>query len=99
MPGEKNIKKDIDVTISKAIRPSVTGKKTLSRVEAYKSKTRDAIKTIYSNKENLGLIDASGQPVKKLPESLTDLSRAVENVRKITFKYRKWFIYTSRNTW
>ncbi len=80
-----NINKTIDTAITKAIRPSVSGKKSMGQVTKYYDKARMAINTIYNNKSELQFIDEAGQVTNKLPESLSEFSSAIEQTKNKVF--------------
>lgn len=83
---EKELNKTIDVGISKAIRPGVETQRNFSQVEKYKNNAREAIKQIVGNKENLQLIDENGDVVSKLPETLTEMSQALDQTKGQIYK-------------
>jgi len=85
-PLENRINGIIDTAISKAIRPSVMGKKTFGQMQGYYTNAREAVKTVYKNKDNLGLTDEYNQPTKKLPENLNEFSQAIQNTKENIFK-------------
>ena len=81
-----NVDKIIDTSIERAVRPSVTGKQSSADIEKYKTKSRDAVKTIVANKSNLKLADEAGEAVTRLPESLSDFGSAVSQTKTQIFK-------------
>ncbi len=76
----------IDTGIAKGIRPSVAGKKTSSQVGEYAQKARDAVRTIFANKDNLRLTDEFGEQTAKLPQSLVQFGQAIEQTKRAIFK-------------
>ncbi|MFZ2151815.1 MAG: hypothetical protein WAV09_01760, partial [Minisyncoccia bacterium] len=68
----------------KAIRPSV--KQSISKAASYKEKASKAVETIVRNKAGLQLLDEAGQPVSKLPESIDDLSKAIQQTKQSLYK-------------
>jgi len=80
-PFPKDTMQYMDEAFIKAVRPSVVGKRTRSQVLKYKKETRVAVDTILSNKKNLRFMDEGGQVVNRLPESLDDLSSAIQQTK------------------
>jgi hypothetical protein len=78
---ENKLEPTINKAISKAIRPSVSGKLSSSQVSNYYNKARQSIQTIYENKDNLKFLDEAGNPVLKLPESLSEFSYAIDQTK------------------
>ena len=75
-PVAKKVDDMIDVAISKAIRPSVVGKRTYSDITKYKKQARDAIKTIHEDKTT------------PRPRNLDELSQAIhKNKTRIFSEY------------
>lgn len=83
---EKVLERVIDKGINKAIRPSVSGKGTASQLAKHKESSREAVKAIIRNKENLNLTDEVGRKVNKLPETLEEFSQAIENTKRNIFR-------------
>lgn len=81
MGSNKNIDTVIDTAINKAIRPSVAGKSTSSQTSGYSNRARQAVQTIYDNKNNLQFLDEAGQPTNRLPETLKDFSSSIEQTK------------------
>jgi hypothetical protein len=82
-----NINKVIDKSIDKAIRPSVVGKRTATQTAQYYNNARQAVQTIYENKNNL-VFDDINNPMgytNKLPESLREFSSAIEQTKNNVF--------------
>jgi hypothetical protein len=83
------IEKDLDNVISshmmKAVRPSVAGKKSYSQFKKTMADSKDAVKAIVANKENLNLTDEFGDVVEGLPQNLRHFSQAIENTKKHVF--------------
>jgi len=79
--GERRVAQTINNGISKAIRPSVSGKQDAGQVKAYYKNADEAVKTIVENKEAVRLPDEAGQLVNRLPESLEDFSQAISQTK------------------
>ncbi len=78
----------IDTAINKAIKPSTGGKTTFAQVQNYSTKAREAVKSIYANKDNL-VFDDPTHPfgyTNKLPETLNEFSSAVEQTKMKVFE-------------
>lgn len=83
----KKIDQSINKGIEKGIRPSVSGKSTYQLSEKYSERTRDAVKTIISNKNNLQLTDEAGNIIQgKLPKNLKQFSQAIDQSKREVFK-------------
>lgn len=84
--GKSNIDDVIETGISKGIRPSVVGKNSLSQMNQYKTKAKEAVLNIVKNKNNLSYVDEFGESVTgKLPSSLKELTEAVDQTKKRIF--------------
>ena len=77
----------IDNGITKAIRPSVVGKKTAPQRMAYTKNSRDAVKTIVENKNGLRFTDELGETVNRLPQNLDEFSQAIQQTKTQIYKY------------
>ena len=89
--GEKEIAESalnaaIDKGIAKGIRPSSVGLNTYGSMKKYVERARDAVKTIFANKENLALTDEFGEATGKLPQTVEQLSQAVSKTKAGIFK-------------
>ncbi|MCP3924493.1 MAG: hypothetical protein GY714_18120 [Desulfobacterales bacterium] len=71
--------------INKAVRPAVAGKRTASQTKAYYDKATTAVEEIVRNKENLDIVNASGEKTKGLPKTLDEFSQAVEQTKRNVF--------------
>ena len=76
----------IDKGIAKGIRPSAVGINDYRGFKNYISKARDAVKTIFGNKNNLQLTNEFGEPTGKLPQTLDQFSQAVSQTKAAIFK-------------
>ena len=76
----------IDAGITKAIRPSVVGKTTETRIAQYRDKARTTVKEIIANKENLNLLDEKGARVEGLPQNLDQFTQAIEQTKRGIFE-------------
>lgn len=82
----KPLAKRVDKPITKAIRPSVAGRKSANRIRSLKQDARLAVDTIVENKQNLSFVDDSGQAVSgRLPQNLDEFSQAVSQTKKDVF--------------
>jgi hypothetical protein len=84
-PVDIQLNNIIDRGISKGIRPSVEGKRTFTQASKYNDRAREAVKTIISNKNNLQLVDETGQLTAKLPETLQQFSQAIDQTKRAIF--------------
>lgn len=76
----------IDRGINKGIRPSVAGKADFAQTRKYLDRSRDAVKQIAANKDNLVFTGSDGAKVTgKLPSSLTEFSEAIDQTKKQIF--------------
>lgn len=76
----------INKGIEKAIRPSVSGKKTPLRYKSYLEKTQTAVESVIENKYNIELTDASGRVViGKTPTTLKETAQAVTQTLQSKF--------------
>ncbi len=66
---------------TKAVRPSVGEKNTVSQAEAASNKAYQAVKTIVENKPNLKLVNEVGEQTGKLPETLHEFSQAIDQTK------------------
>ena len=83
---EKALNEFIDDTFSRAIKPSVAGRKTLAQQTAYKVRARSAVRTIAENKDNLKFITPDGEEVVgRTPQTLHEFSQAIDQTKKTIF--------------
>ena len=80
----KDVDKAIDQTIMRVAKPAGV-KGNIGQVQKYQSSARDAVKIIYANKDNLGLVDDMGDSVVKLPENRVDFANAIANTKEQIF--------------
>lgn len=79
--------KVIDRGIDKGVKPSISGKKSSAQREQFKTQSRDAVKIIVNNKENLRLSTAEGEILNgELPKNLKQFAEAVEQTKGKIFK-------------
>ncbi len=71
----------ITVGMEKGTRPTIRGKKTPQKLEAYNQKANEAVKTIIEQKGGLKLTDEMGEAV-PLPENLKQFNEAIEQTKK-----------------
>jgi hypothetical protein len=77
--------KAIQQGISKGIKPTVVGKKTLSNFEGFYDKANDAVKTIAENKNDINIVDENGEAVAH-PRTAGEMAQAVDQAKKIIYK-------------
>lgn len=82
---EKSLDNVISSHMMKAVRPSVAGKKSYSQFKKTMADSKDAVKAIVTNKENLNLTDEFGDVVEGLPQNLRQFSQSIENTKKQIF--------------
>ncbi len=75
------INAEVAEAIEKAVRPSVYGKQTSGRMEAFYRNATDGVKAIVNNKDNLALIDENGLVAPRLPQSVSDMAQAIEQTK------------------
>jgi len=83
---EKAINKAIDTGLAKGIRPSHSSIKDYGGFMKFIKRGRNAIKSIFANKENLNLVDEFGEQTGKMPETLDQLSQAVNQTKQKIFQ-------------
>lgn len=76
----------VDEAIMKIARPSVAKGRTMSAINQYKRQAATAVKSILRNRGNLGLTDEIGNAADRLPQSLEDMSQAINTTKKNTFR-------------
>jgi predicted secreted protein len=85
----KNIPNQIDdvieTGISKGVKPTVYGKKTLPRRDAFYDKAKDAVKTISDEGNNIKIIDIDGNIVKS-PRNNAEFAQAIEQAKNNIYK-------------
>jgi hypothetical protein len=77
--------KAIQRGISKGIKPTVVGKKTLSRFEGFYDKANEAVKTIAENKNLIKIVDENGEIVSH-PRTAGEMAQAVDQAKKLIYK-------------
>lgn len=86
----EEVNKSINEKYTKAIKPSVAGKKTASQAEAYSKKAVDAVHSIVENEPNLELVDRFGERTGKLPQTPEEFSQAINQTKKSIYtKYNE----------
>lgn len=81
-PLETVVKKGME----KGVKPTIAGKKDLTQVENYYTRSRDAVKAIVNNKANLKLQNKYGEEVVgELPDTLDEFGDAVKQTKKVIF--------------
>ncbi len=89
IPQPKSIDttKTISNTFNKVIKPTITGKKTATRVKQAEANAVSAIDSIVENKKGLKLLDKDGIPVEgRLPQTLDEFSQSIEQTKKSVFQ-------------
>lgn len=82
----KSLETIVSKGIEKGIKPSVAGKKTISAIDEYAEKSRDAIKSIINNKQNLKLQNKYGEEiVGELPDTLDEFAESIKQTKKVIF--------------
>lgn len=84
--AEEGISKAVKQGIAKGVRPSVSGKSTVSRTEQYFDRVKEGVKEIVLNKENLGFIDDSGNKVVRSPRTMSEYSQAISATKDKVFQ-------------
>lgn len=75
----------IEDGVSKGIKPTVIGKKTLQGQEEFYGKAKNAVKTIAENRSNLNITDVNGEAVDK-PQTMGQFAQAIDQTKKEIFK-------------
>lgn len=90
-PSEKFLKDTVVNNYTKAIKPTVAGKKTTGQVDQYNNNLIEAIQTINKNKQDLNFTDEFGAVVKgKTPETIKEFADAIDQTKKSVFaQYNK----------
>lgn len=77
----------IDEGISKGVKPTVRGKKTIARSNKFKADSREAVKSIVKRKGTLKLTTETGEEViGETPENLLQFSQSIGQSKKAVFK-------------
>lgn len=71
----------IEMGISKGVKPSINGKKTLTRQDAFYNKANDAVKTITEMKDQLNIVDEAGERV-VIPRNANEFAQAIDQTKK-----------------
>lgn len=83
----KQVDEIIDLAFTKAVRPSVKGKKSLGKLADAKQSARDAVKSVVTFKDALELTDSAGRKViGELPQNLAQFGEAVDQVQELIFR-------------
>ena len=73
----------IDEGISRGVKPTTVGKRDATQIKKYKENSREAVKTILDNKENLQFVDDSGKVMQgELPRNLEEFSQAIQQTKR-----------------
>lgn len=83
----QNIQKVVDDSYTKAVRPTVAGKKSRAKMAQSKTDSSLAVDTIIDNKQNLKFTDEMGNTVSgRLPENLDEFSQAINQTKQDVFR-------------
>jgi hypothetical protein len=82
---DEQIAKAVKKGISKGIKPTVVGKKTLARHDKFYLDANDAVKTIADNRDNVKIVDENGESAPH-PRSSAEMAQAVDQTKKILYK-------------
>lgn len=83
----KSLGPNIDYSINKAIKPSVSGKPTFKANQSYYQKAREAVVTITQNKQNLKFTDDLGNVIQgQNPKSVQQFTEAIAQTKKPIFQ-------------
>ena len=83
-PSEEAVQQGVIELFQKSIKP--TAKKTLAQGERYENNILTALKSIKTNAERLNIEDATGELVSRTPQSINELSQAVEQTKGFVFE-------------
>lgn len=83
-PSEATVQTKVLEMFNKAVKP--TAKKTNATAERFDNNVITAIKEIKDNTPNLNIEDATGELVSRAPQSLNELSQALEQTKTSIFK-------------
>ncbi len=81
--SEEAVQADIVTLFQKSIKP--TAKKTLIQADRYENDILNALKTIKSNADNLNVEDVMGELVARTPQTLNELSQALDQTKRLVF--------------
>lgn len=77
--------KSIEEGISKGVKPTVVGKKTLEGSARFYDSAKSAVKSIAENRDKLQIVDANGEVVNK-PSSNAEFAQAIDQTKKNIYK-------------
>lgn len=88
--SEDSVRNSIVKNFEKGIKPSIFGKKTLSKLEDYRDDVVEAVKTIKANKDNLSFADDASDDViqtisGQTPKTLQQLAESIEQTKRKVF--------------
>jgi hypothetical protein len=81
---EKPLAAVIKEGVSKGIKPTVVGKKTLGRYEGFYDKAEDAVKTIAENRDKINVVNEAGEAV-PYPRTAAEAAQAIEQAKKLIY--------------
>lgn len=82
-PSESQVQNKVVSLFNKSIKP--TPKKTTALADRYTSDVLNALRTIKDNSPNLNIEDAVGEITSKTPQTINELSQAVDQTKKLVF--------------
>jgi hypothetical protein len=77
--------KTIELGVSKGIKPTVVGKKSLAGMSKFYDNAKVAVKTIAENKSKIKVLDENGEVVAH-PQSSAQAAQAIDQAKKIIYK-------------
>lgn len=82
-PSEQTVQSKVISLFQKSIKP--TAKKTLPEATRFRNNTLEALKTIKANADKLQIEDSVGELVSRTPQTINELSQAVDQTKKLVF--------------
>ena len=85
LSAEEKYVKALKPGISKGIKPTVVGKKSLARHDKFYTDADQALRTIAENKNAISVVDSKGLPVSH-PKTAAQAAQAIDQAKKIVYK-------------
>jgi len=85
LSAEEKYAKALKPGISKGIKPTVVGKKSLARHDKFYTDADQALRTIAENKNAISVVDSEGLPVSH-PKTAAQAAQAIDQAKKIVYK-------------
>ena len=85
LSAEEKYAKALKPGISKGIKPTVVGKKSLARHDKFYTDADQALRTIAENKNAIFVVDSKGLPVSH-PKTAAQAAQAIDQAKKIVYK-------------